>query len=222
MNAAQPRFNSKFHPFNFARLVLFSHIFYFVFSSPDVFAATLPEYLGNIKAAKILIEDFADLDAAAFSNWEYLKIERETLTRTRAALPASERVEWQGGSIETNNQWLAEKLDRYQREPRVSARRAAILEEIVEQLDALERKVGELENAPAASRAKDEDKRKLAEILQREEYQKPEQASGNLLEKIYNRVVKWLAEMFPRANISPSSATNFHRFRLFCNWFFTL
>jgi hypothetical protein len=209
MNAAQPRFNSKFHPFNFARLVLFSLIFYFVFSSPDVFAATLPEYLGNIKAAKILIEDFADLDAAAFSNWEYLKIERETLTRTRAALPASERVEWQGGSIETNNQWLAEKLDRYQREPRVSARRAAILEEIVEQLDALERKVGELENAPAASRAKDEDKRKLAEILQREEYQKPEQASGNLLEKIYNRVVKWLAEMFPRANISPSSATNF-------------
>lgn len=209
MNAGNPRFNSKFHSVNFARPVLFSFILCFLFSPVIICAITLPQYRANINDAKTLIEDFVDLDAPDFSNSEYLKIERETLARIRAALPASERVEWQGGTVETNNQWLAEKLDRFERESRASPKRAEILEEIVERLDALERKVGELENPPAASRSKDEDKRKLAEILQREEYQKPEEKGESLPEKIYNRLMKLLAEIFPRPNISPSAATDF-------------
>lgn len=209
MNAGNSRFNFKFHSVKYARPILFSFVLCFLFSTVNVSAATLPEYLANLKEAKTLIEDFVNLDAADFSNSAYLKIERETLTRMRETLPASERVEWQGGTVETSNQWLAEKLDRYEREPRDSPKRAEVLAEIIERLDALERKVGELENPSAASRAKDEDKRKLTEILQREEYQKPEEAGESLLEKIYNRLIKWLAEMFSRPNISPSSTTDF-------------
>jgi hypothetical protein len=131
------------------------------------------------------------------------------LARIRHALPASQKIEWQGGTIETGNQWLAEKLDRFERDPRDSPKRAEILTEILERLDALERKAGELENSSADSRAKDEDKRKIAEILQREEYQKPEEAGESLPEKIYNRVMKLLAEIFPRPSISPSSGGDF-------------
>lgn len=209
MNADKPRFNFKFQPVNFICPVLFLFILCFLFSPANIYAATLPEYLGNIKEARILIEDFVDLDAADFFNSERLKIERETLARLRAELPASERVEWEGGTIETDNQWLAEKLDRFEREPRESPKRAEILTEIRERLDALERKVGELKNSSAATRSKDEEKRRLAEILRREEYQKPEGTGESLPEKIYNRLMKLLAEIFPRPNFSPSSGGDF-------------
>lgn len=146
------------------------------------------------------------LDAEVMPAQDYLKLERETLAEIRARVPASEKIEWQDGTVETNNQWLADKLDRFEREPRASEKRFELLEEIGERLAAIEQKMTELENPPSANRTKDEDKRKLAEILQREEYQKPEEKQPSLIEKIIDRVLKWLEEMFPRST-APASST---------------
>jgi hypothetical protein len=82
------------------------------------------------------------------------------------------------------------------------------LDEIIERLEALGQKMTELENSSVSNRAKDEDKRKLAEILQREEYQKPEEKQPSLFEKLFDRVMKWLEEMFPRSNAPVEASDN--------------
>ena len=166
-------------------------------------AAQLPEYRDNIIHLKDDLnrmiypeEDSADAENLAF--------EREVFAEFPKLLPAREKVEWQGTTVETNNQWIYDALDRFEREPPKSPKRTAILIEVSERLSALERKINELENATASDRTKDEDKRRLAEILRREEYQKPEEKQQNLIEKIYIKVMEWLAEMFPPRSNAPT------------------
>jgi hypothetical protein len=207
MTTDKPILKLKFYSLNRVHSVLFLFFLCFLFSTLSILAKTPAEYRKNIEEARILIEDFVYLDAEEMTSQDYLKFERETLTKIRAKLPASEKIEWQNGTIETNNRWLTDKLDRFEREPRDSAKRIEFLDEISERLDALEQKVNELENPSVSNRTKDEDKRKLAEILQREEYQKPEEKQPSLIEKIIERVMKWLDEMFPRSS-TPTSTSN--------------
>ncbi|QYO65757.1 DUF4129 domain-containing protein [Leptolyngbya sp. 7M] len=47
------------------------------------------------------------------------------------------------------------------------------------------------------SRTKDEDKQKLAEILSREEFQRPPASENSLLEEWMKRLDEWLARLFP-------------------------
>ena len=190
------------------------HSFLFLFClcffiSPSIASAKTPaEYRKNITEAKTAIEDFLYLDAETMPPRDYLKFERETLATIRAKIPASEKIQWENGTIETNNQWLADKLDRLEREsPASEEKRFDVLGEILERLEALEQKVGEMENPSASNRTKDEDKRKLSEILQREEYRKPEEKKPGLIEEIIDRVTKWFEEMFPRSG-APQPSTD--------------
>ncbi|HEX8638323.1 MAG TPA: DUF4129 domain-containing protein, partial [Pyrinomonadaceae bacterium] len=75
-----------------------------------------------------------------------------------------------------------------------------------------EEKLAELENATAADRTKDEDKQKLAEILRREEYQKPEQKEESLAQRWWRAFTDWLAEVFPRPKLADNSASGFQSF----------
>jgi hypothetical protein len=55
----------------------------------------------------------------------------------------------------------------------------------------------------AQSRTKDEDMRKLAEILRREEYQKPEPKTGeSIFQRWLRSFLEWLEGVFPKANPS--------------------
>ncbi|HLM60131.1 MAG TPA: DUF4129 domain-containing protein [Pyrinomonadaceae bacterium] len=179
-----------------------------LFSPLNIYAKTPAEYRKSIEETIMLIEDFVYLDVETVSPQNYLKLERETLAKVRAKLPVTEKIEWQNGTIETNNLWLADKLDRFEREPRSSEKRFEVLGEIIERLEALERKMDELENSSVSNRAKDEDKRKLAQILQREEYQKPEEKQPSLFEKLFDSLMKWLEEMFPRSNAPAAASDN--------------
>ncbi len=196
----------------FRRILLFSVVvFSFSFSAA---AASLTEYRENI----VHLTD--DLNRMIYpeensTDARNLAFEREVLAEFPKLLPARDKVEWQGSTVEVNNQWIYAALDRFEKESPKSPKRTAILIEIAERLSALERKLDELENPPAAITTKDEDKQKLAEILRREEYGKAEEKGESLVEKIYKRIMEWLAEMFPRANPSaPSSAGNFQSFSL--------
>lgn len=124
--------------------------------------------------------------------------ESQMLKKIRQSVPANEKVEWQGASVETNNQWLVDGLDEFERAATNSPQRETILTGISERLDALDRKIEELENPPAQNRAKDEDAQKLAEILRRDEYQKPEKQEESIFQKIYRKIIDWLASFFPR------------------------
>lgn len=148
---------------------------------------------------------------------EYRNRERQSLAEIRAAMPEREKIDWQTGSIETDNRWLGDKLNQFEKEPEDSPRRESILTEVGERLEALERKLDELENPTAeANRAKDEDKQKLAEILRREEYLKPEKPEESLFQKTWRNLKEWLRGIFPESEAgAPPSAAEFESFSLF-------
>ncbi len=173
-------------------------VFYLAFSTLPVFAATLSEYKENIEHLKTDILAILDEDWTAAEKQEF---EREFLTEIPQLLPDTEKIEWQGTTVETDYRWLADKLEEYKKESKNNSKKEAILTEIYERLDAIEQKIEQLENPAAETRTKDEDKQKLAEILQREEYQKPETQQESLFQRIYRKILDWLAKMFPRQNL---------------------
>ena len=180
-----------------------------VFSPASIFAETLSEYKDNIEHLK------GDIIAVLDEDWtaaEKQIIEREFLAEAAQFASAERKIEWQGTTVETDNRWLAGKINEYKKESKNTQRRIAHLTEIYERLDAIERKITELENLAASNRTKDEDKQKLAEILRREEYQKPEAKQESLFQKIYRKVLEWLAGALPHPNLPESPANGFQSF----------
>jgi len=216
MSAEKHRFNFKKHlvnPINPVRFLKFFLIAYLLFSPESIFGKTLAEYRGNIKSAKLLAQNLLSPDVEDESFQGYLKLERETLSQIRALIPASEKIEWHDASIETNNQWLIDKLKKFEKESPDEPKRWDILNEISERLSALEQKFDELENPSASNRTKDEDKQKLAEILRREEYKQAEEKQESFFQKLYRKLIEWLAEILPRsAPQAPSSNGGFQSF----------
>lgn len=133
--------------------------------------------------------------------------ERRTIESILKAIPQTEKIEWQGGSIETENQWLKTSLDEFAAETDIE-KREVLLTAISERLAAISDSVGELDKAIKAESTKDADKQKLAEILSRQEYQKPEAKEESLFQKWWREFWEWLQKQFPQPNISPSEGLN--------------
>lgn len=104
-------------------------------SSLTALAATLDEYQKRIEAAAIETAGLAktgDRDDAA-------------IAEVRRLVPASEIVDWKGGSATTDNSWLSAGLEEYAEETDVAKRRAIMaglskrLEAIAQKLDQLRR-----------------------------------------------------------------------------------
>ena len=177
----------------------------------SIFAKSLADYQNSVRIARDSVDELSvyytdSEDETLEKNVEY---ERELIALIRTNLPASEKIEWEGSTVETSNQWLRDKLDAFQKEEN-PAKRSEILTAVSERLSGLQEKIAELENAPAATRTKDEDKRKLAEILSRADYQKPEQnTEESLLQKWYRQLLEWLESVFPRPNLPDTAPTGF-------------
>ncbi len=194
----------KTSPVSNSHLVVFLFVvFLFAATSPDeVDGKTFAQYRESVKEAKFLAQTLLYADEEELPAHNFLQ-ERRALLQIRAALPPREKIEWRGAEeIETDNRWLVDKLDDFEKESKDSAKRAAILTEIGERLEAIEQKLDETEKSTASdNRAKDEDKQKLAEILRREEYLKPEKAEESLFQRMWRKFKEWLAEKFPRPNL---------------------
>ena len=193
----------------FRRVFIFLCLLAAVFAPSSIFAKTLTEYKENIEHLKEGIITILDEDWTAAEKQTF---EREFLTEAAQLLPAEEKIEWQGTTVETDNLWLADKVEEYKNAPKNASKQTAILTEIYERLDAIKQKIAQLENPAAEHRTKDEDKQKLAEILRREEYQKPEAKEESLFQKIYRKVLEWLANILPRPSLPDSSASGFQSF----------
>ncbi len=181
----------------------------FLFAPVSIFAETLADYRADVKASKLLIRNLLYVDSEDVSFDDFAGLVSDSLKKIRARMPAAEKVEWQGATVETDNRWLAEKLDEFERAAETDAKRWDVLTEIGERLEAIEQKIDELENPSASNRTKDEDKQKLAEILRREEYQKPLKKEESLAQKIERKISEWLENMFPRPKISPVTSDGF-------------
>jgi len=172
---------------------------------------TLSKYRADVVNAKLLIQSLTYSDAdEEISEEKYAERERIIVANIRTDFPAGEKIEWQGTTTETNNKWLTDKLDVFDVEAPESPAREAILIEIGERLEAIEQKLDEIEKPVASNRTKDEDKQKLAEILRREEYTKPDEPKESLFQMWWRKLKDLLAGMFPRPDLSaPQEATGF-------------
>lgn len=124
----------------------------------------------------------------------------------RTLLPLDQKIETPHGTIETSNQWMHERLKDFDAANDVQSK-AVILTEIEERLTAISWSIGELEQAAARARTKDQEKQKLNEILQREEYQKAPENQASQLEKWMTSIMEWISSWFPKP--SQSTVPNF-------------
>jgi Domain of unknown function (DUF4129) len=168
-------------------------------------AATLDEYRQKIETAARLTEDLSNISDANTSPNERAVSEYNILEKLRQSLPATEKIEWQGSSIETNNAWLQDKLNEYEKDKTLS-KRQTVLSEIRERLAAIKQKLDELQASIAPNRTKDEDKNKLGEILRRDEYQKPKEEEKSLISRLMDAIKEWFRQESPDPSIAPTSA----------------
>jgi hypothetical protein len=174
--------------------------FLWVFSSAAQ-VATPADYKGRIESAhKNVVNMLSAVEGASGREYdEYLGRAETSLKHT---IPETEKIEAGGSVIETSNDWLRSGIEQFDKAA-TKAERIKILLSISDRLAAIDARLNELETTNAADRSKDEDKQKLAEILRREEYRKPEQAGESLYQRIYREFIEWLADFFPHPNISP-------------------
>ncbi len=178
--------------------------------STSVFCKNLTEYKSNIYSARDFTFQLLYPEAeVTVSETVYADFERRTLAEIRKVLPPNDKIEWGNSSIQTDNRWLASKLDEYEREPQDSNKREEILTEVSERLSAIGMNVAKIEEQPISPRTKDADKRKLAEILNREEYRKPDPNDKSLFWQMYEALMNWLRELFPKPDISPGQISGF-------------
>ncbi|MFN6963562.1 MAG: DUF4129 domain-containing protein [Pyrinomonadaceae bacterium] len=170
-------------------------------------AGTLDDYRSRVKRAVELSEGLHNMLAGDSRGADVDRYVADTIRSIRAALPERETVAFDGGEVEVSNRWLRTSLDDLQRESS-NSRRARIALEINERLAAI---ASQLAGGPARADqpSKDSDKQKLAEILARDEYQKPEPKRESLIERWIRELLEWLARLFPQPQIGEQSAGGF-------------
>jgi hypothetical protein len=176
-----------------------------VLQLPFVLGKTPSEYRKNIKNANLYVKELLTyITEYKETNRRDLQLELRTLNSIRQILPPKEKIGWEGNLIEANNQWIADKLKDFE-ETEDWKKREQILLEISERLSAIEQKIIELEKKASENLTKDEIKRKIAGILQREEYRKPEPPEESFLEGLLRTIEEWLNKTFPRPDIPEST-----------------
>lgn len=177
------------------------------FLSASGSAVTLAEYRAKVDSAFVLAGTIENSirDEEPEPNVGLL------ISQLRRDFPSSERIEWDGGVTETTSEWLLEKaamLDQV-KDPQ---QQLPVVMEIREYLASMSFKVEELNTAIASERTKDQDKQKLAEILRRIEYQKPQEKQESLFQRWLREFLEWLENIFPKTNPdvpSPSGLGSF-------------
>jgi hypothetical protein len=162
-------------------------------------AAEVVDYQKRVHSARAGIQELLAKIAAEEAGDEPETPDAEVFERVRKDIPTSEKLTTPNGEIETNNQWLIDRLKAAEDQTDLT-KRAEILNEIDERLAGISAELDKLQAAEAAERSKDEDKRKLSEILSRPEYQKPvvKPPEDNLFSRMLAEFFGWLEKMFPK------------------------
>lgn len=160
-------------------------------------AVTLSQYKQSVATTRAYVRDLDAYAKSSGSDSYDPETERDIVDSIRKALPINTTVDREGGAVEATNGWFHTQLDAFEEETD-QTKRAAILREASDRLDALKLKLDELETATVGERSKDQDKQKLAEILRREEYQKPKVADESLISRLIREFFEWLESILPR------------------------
>lgn len=172
-------------------------VFVISFFSAGIFATTLEAYKVKVDEAG----DIAEEIETTIRGEEPADV-KSFAAQLRRDFPSSERIEWNGGAVETSNDWLLEKARALEVETTDPKNQLPVITEVREYLSAISFKLDELETTVASERTKDEDKRKLAEILRREEYQKPQAKNESLFQRWVKEFFEWLESLLPKSGPS--------------------
>ncbi|MEZ5345904.1 MAG: DUF4129 domain-containing protein [Pyrinomonadaceae bacterium] len=172
--------------------------------STPVFGKTLKEYAANVSHLKA---DFAEIIANNDSGAADIEFENEVFEEVPELLPAEESIEAAGITFYVDNSWITSRIKDYKNETQNEKRKSTILSEIYERLESIEIKLGEVEGTQNSLNKKDENKRKIAEILGREQFQKPTDTGESFLQRLWRQIREWLNSVFPRPNISPNTTS---------------
>ena len=167
----------------------------------DALGVTLDAYKAKAEAARLQAIYTEDLIAADQLDRPAAQAFADHI---RMNFPPSETVDWTGGSIETSNEWLLEKVSQFEKETDADSRRDLVAQ-MREYFSTLVFKMQELQGVAGSERTKDEDKQKLAEILRREEYQKPKPKDESAFSSWLARFLEWLEKLFEPAERTGSA-----------------
>jgi len=163
-------------------------------------ASSVADYKTRITSAREGIQTMASIVEANATGHDYDDLLTRTEAEIRQSIPDSERVEFGSGAVDTSNGWLHESFDKFH-EATNASERAQILSAAAARLSGIEESLDSLEAASASTRTKDDDKRKLAEILSREEYQKVVENDKSAFQRFMEWLAEWLRDIFPRSNM---------------------
>ena len=162
-----------------------------------ILSITLEDFkrrVDDVAATAADVERSISIEDGDQGNWRLL------VDRIRREFPASENVEWPGGTVEVSNSWLLETARAVEQETDLK-KRGPIISSIREYLSTVSFKLNELDRISSDGRTKDEDKQKLAEILRREEYQRAQQAGESVFQRWLREILEWLANLWPKPQI---------------------
>lgn len=157
-------------------------------------AATLADYQHRVSEAILAIGHLKN--ASEYDASERQHFMTTSVARIREDLPTNETVTLNSQSIVVDNSWLDEALQDYEKPDRTAAQRAEVLARTEERLRALDERLEEILGTKPAASDKDRDKGRLAEILRRSDFNKPADAEGSALGRLWDRFVRWLARFF--------------------------
>lgn len=158
-------------------------------------ATPLSDYHKRIQQAATALDTLANSEETESAS-AYETRDRETVASVRTLLPKNEAVEWNGENFDVDNYWLHYELDRYAADN--STQRYDQLRRIATRLAALEQRVAELESpATRTAASKEEESRKLAEIMQRPEYARKVKEESAVT-RIVQRILKWFQDWLPK------------------------
>ncbi|MDQ2937576.1 MAG: DUF4129 domain-containing protein [Acidobacteriota bacterium] len=177
---------------------------FLILATPAAQAIPISQYHSEIQRAVTALDTLAQRDETEDAA-TYETRSNETVNVVRNLLPQAESVEWNGSSINVDNSWLHQELDKYA--PVKHEGRTELLNRIKERLKAIDDRLNDVESTGTSHIGnKADESRKLAEILQRPEYaRKIKQESA--LARLLNQFVKWFQSLFPKPKaVSPGTA----------------
>lgn len=171
-------------------------------------AKPLDEYIENVNKSRAEIAAFIVQDVD-LSEKEIADTAGAALARIPTYIPAQDEIEYKDFSITVDNEWIGKSKRTYDSENDPEEKKK-VLKSVSERLEAIAIKLRDLKNAKSRGASKDEEKQRLAEILNREEYNPAEIEDEGPVAKFYRSIVEWLRSLFPAMEpVDPQKPADF-------------
>jgi Domain of unknown function (DUF4129) len=190
--------------FRLLALQSFVLVLLIVGASNQAHSQTFKDHQARVSSSITALETLAQTDETESAEAYKTRID-ETVRNVKDLLPENETVQWNTDTIEVDNKWLHQQLEKYQNSR--DSEREEHLRSIVERLQAIDERLSEYEHAKESDKlTKDEANAKLAEILGRPEYAR-KNPEGSAFAKLWRRLMQWLQSLMPKQpQMSPGRA----------------